>query len=193
MIELLAITDCGGPPLPAPLESVEAHGLAAVCAPAEERHVSAEALWRHEEALDGLMGERDLLPVRYGTCLENTAAAARALEEHHDEWQAALERVRGAVELSLRVMGEAAEPSSGTEYLRGRAEVRALQAPLEDMARACVRRPARAAGELLRAAYLLDPERLDGFVERVAALQAQNPRLSLLCTGPWPPYSFVEP
>lgn len=194
MIELYAITDAGGPPLPdvPPLEQVEARGLAAVCAPAEEREVSAEALWRHEEVVEALMEGRDLLPVRYGTCLECTADAARVLEEHHERWRAALEEVRGAVELSLRVMGDAAEPESGVEYLRGRAEVRALQKPLEELARASTRRPARSVGELLRAAYLVDRDQVEAFVKRVSELQEENPSLGLLCTGPWPPYSFVE-
>jgi gas vesicle protein GvpL/GvpF len=195
VIELYAITDAGGPPLPeaTPLESVEACGLAALCAPATEREVSADALWRHEELVEALMEERDLLPVRYGTCVDDAAAAARVLEEQHDRWSAALDRVRGAVELSLRVIGDAGGPESGAEYLQSKAEVRALQEPLEALARASARRPARAAGELLRAAYLVDRGRVQPFVERVAELQAENPDFSLLCTGPWPPYSFVEP
>jgi hypothetical protein len=45
---------------------------------------------------------------------------------------------------------------------------------------------------VLRAAYLIDRDAQRTFADRVADLQAANPELRLLCTGPWPPYSFVD-
>ena len=74
MIELYAITDSAGPPLPdvaAALRLVPFDGLAAICAPASDAEVSPETLWRHEEVVEALMAERDLLPVRYGTRLDD--------------------------------------------------------------------------------------------------------------------------
>ena len=50
----------------------------------------------------------------------------------------------------------------------------------------------RPAPELLRAAYLVEREAVEPFVARVRELQREHPALSLLCTGPWPPYSFAE-
>ena len=44
---------------------------------------------------------------------------------------------------------------------------------------------------LLTAAYLVDRERLAAFRREVKALIAAYPALGFLCTGPWPPYSFV--
>jgi len=32
---------------------------------------------------------------------------------------------------------------------------------------------------------------VDAFAAAVARLQDEHPELSILCTGPWPPYSFV--
>ena len=49
MIELVAITENPGPPLPdvaPPLELVPVDGLAAVCTPADDTDVSAETLAR---------------------------------------------------------------------------------------------------------------------------------------------------
>jgi hypothetical protein len=46
--------------------------------------------------------------------------------------------------------------------------------------------------ELLRAAYLVDRDAVGGFTARVDALQREHPELAVLCTGPWPPYSFAE-
>ena len=46
--------------------------------------------------------------------------------------------------------------------------------------------------ELLRAAYLVDREAVEGFVGLVRRLQAAHEDLRILCTGPWPPYSFAQ-
>jgi hypothetical protein len=210
VIELYAITDHPGPPLPdvPPLKAVPINGLAAVCAPASQSEASPETLWRHEELVEALMADRDLLPVRYGTRLEDEAAVARAVEGRHDELAAALDRVRGAVELSVRVVATparegalaAVEASSGAEYLRLRAHedarrdrtVHAIHEPLSALARASVQQRPRPK-ELLRGAYLIEREAVERFAAEVARLQNLNAGLSILCTGPWPPYSFAEP
>jgi hypothetical protein len=209
VIELYAITDEFGPELPnvAPLRAVATGRLAAVVAPATGAEVSAEALWRHEEVVEALMRDRDLLPVRYGTRFDDEQAVAEAVDSRRGELSAALERVRGAVELALRVhTTELATDSvsrdvSGAEYLRAKARdaamhehaVRRVHEPLSGLARASVQRPGRTPPELLRAAYLVDRDGLEHFAPRIARLQETQPQLRLLCTGPWPPYSFAEP
>jgi gas vesicle protein GvpL/GvpF len=145
----------------------------------------------------------DLLPVRYGMQVEDEPTAARVLARRRAELLEALDRVRGAVELSVRVAGESSKadsvaPASGAEYLRAKARAAAhedqiadrVHKPLERMARAARRRPRRRC-ELLCAAYLVDREAVAQFGERVAQLQREHPDLKVLCTGPWPPYSFV--
>ena len=58
------------------------------------------------------------------------------------------------------------------------------------------RRPRARAPRGARAAARRLPRRrtreVDGFVAAVRALQHEHPELSILCTGPWPPYSFAE-
>jgi Gas vesicle synthesis protein GvpL/GvpF len=209
VIDLYAITDDPGPPLPdvGPLRLVRTDGLAGVCTPAGETDYSAEAFWRHEEVVEALMADRDLLPVRYGTRLEDEGAVARAIGERRAELAAALDRVRGAVELSVRVMTtstrQAAPPpgqaTGGAEYLRLKARadasrdraVRAVHDPLSEVARASIEGRARPQ-ELLRAAYLVERDAVESFAAAVARLQEATPDLSILCTGPWPPYSFVD-
>jgi len=209
VIQLYAITDNPGPPLPdvAPLKTVPIDGLAAVCAPAGETEASPEMLWRHEEVVEALMADRDLLPARYGTRLEDEAALARAVEDRRDELAAALDRVRGAVELSVRVAAAGAPPSpavppqasSGAEYLRVRAHAEAshertanaVHEPLAALSRASVVGRPRPP-ELFRAAYLVEREAVEPFTAEVARLQDAGAGLSFLCTGPWPPYSFAE-
>lgn len=207
MIELYAITDVETPPLPgaAPLRAVVSGGLTAVCGEARDEAVTADALWRHERAVEALMCDRDLLPVRYGTRFEGEDAVARAVSHRRADLVAALDRVRGAVELSVRVHGldePKLEPvaASGAEYLRARigrdarreSAAMIVDEPLRRLARASVRRAPGEATELLRVAYLVDRDEVEPFRSRVAELQASNSRLALLCTGPWPPYSFAE-
>jgi hypothetical protein len=207
VIELYAIAAHPGPPLPAiaPLHAVPADGLAAICAPAEEREITPDTLWQHEQVVEALMEDRDLLPVRFGTRLDDDAAAARSVAERRAELERALERVRGAVELSVRGLfvetGPDAEQAaeSGADYLRYKRRTAAAQSavarevhePLAALARAHARRSPRPPAEALRAAYLVDRGAVRGFTRLVARLDERHPELRLLCTGPWPPYSFA--
>jgi hypothetical protein len=145
-----------------------------------------------------------VLPFRYGTRCANAAAATRAVAERREELAAALERIRGAVELSVRVLvidAAEAQPKTAADYVaakaresaRARGVVESIHEPLSTRARARRQTPSGVPGEPLRAAYLVDREHVDAFAAQVAALQARHTDLRLLCTGPWPPYSFVEP
>jgi hypothetical protein len=197
LIELYAITDDPTPPDP-PLQAVRSNGLTALYAPAERHEVTSETLWRHEEVVEALMAERNLLPVRFGTLVPDPGAAARALAERSAELSAALDRVRGAVELAVRVDTRRPEPdearsaATGRAYMSAKARRRAranlVHEPLALLSRESVK---QRGPELLRAAYLVDRGAVDAFVNLVRRLQDSHPELELLCTGPWPPYSFA--
>jgi Gas vesicle synthesis protein GvpL/GvpF len=198
MIELYAITDDPAPPDP-PLRAVRCDGLTALCAPAEPRELTTDALWRHEEIVEALMEERDLLPVRFGTIVPDEDAATRAVLERRDQLVAGLDRVRGAVELAVRARprerdDEAApDTESGLDYMLAKARrteaARLVHEPLAFMARDSV---VQGGPDLLRAAYLVDRDAVESFVSLVRRLQESDTGLDVLCTGPWPPYSFVE-
>jgi len=208
VIALYAITDDAAPPPPelAQLEVVPVDGLAAVCTREPEPEFSADAFWRHEEVVEALMEDRNLVPVRYGTRLEDESAVVRAVEERREELAGALRRVRGAVELSVRVMATGKRPPvpspadevSGTEYMRSRASgeadrdraSRAVHEPLASLARESAEGRPRPQ-ELFRRAYLVERDSVTAFATAVARVQDEHPELSILCTGPWPPYSFV--
>jgi hypothetical protein len=91
------------------------------------------------------------------------------------------------------------ETTSGAEYLRLRAQAeashddvaRALHEPLAERARESTESRPRPP-ELFRAAYLVERAAIDSFVAEVGRLQSLSPGLAILCTGPWPPYSFAE-
>jgi hypothetical protein len=204
VIEICAITAEPPPPLPESdnLHAVCSAGLVALCTPADEQPLTPSVLWSREEMLEKLMEQCDLLPVRYGSRVEDDAAVARVLAERQGQLAEALERVRGAVEVAVRVLETDAAPStaeppaSGTDYLRSKTRHAKVATDVHEalgrLARASTQQAGRAGSELLRAAYLVDRGAVGSFVERVAELQKAKPQLRLLCTGPWPPYSFTS-
>ena len=197
MIQLYAITDDPAPANP-PLFAVPCAGLVALCAPAHDQEVTPAALWRYEEMVEALMESRDVLPVRFGTLVADENAVVGALAKRRSELAASLDRVRGAVELAVRAR-EREAPSrpevapSGSAYLRAKASrgdvARRLHERLADHARASA---VRSGSELLRAAYLVSRDDVASFVALVDELQSDNAELDLVCTGPWPAYSFAE-
>lgn len=183
MIELYAIAHRPGPPLPdvGSLRELECGDLAVVCGPASpDPEITEDALWRHEQIVEAVMETRDLVPMRYGTRFARDEEAVDAVAAREGEMRSALERVRGAVELSLRVRTR--EPGLSAD----------VQDPLRPLVREAITRPGRDEAELLRAAYLVERGRVPDVRDEIARLQDQHPQLSLLLTGPWPPYSFAE-
>jgi hypothetical protein len=197
----------------APLEGVREGALLAVVSrhPDPPQMSGLGAMWAHERVVERLMAERTVLPMRFGSRLPGDAALHRALAGHHDELLGALDSVRGRVEIAVRVCatdapGRAAAPAvegpgGGREYVRAKLELRnraeaagaALHAPLAALAVAERRLPGRAPGELLRASYLVERPAVAEFREEAQRLQRRNRDAAVLCTGPWPPYSFVGP
>jgi Gas vesicle synthesis protein GvpL/GvpF len=129
--------------------------------------------------------------------VEDEAAAQRALEERREELVTSLDRVRGAVELAVRAHrrepDETRSLRSGAEYMHAKARraeaAGLLHDPLAFLARDSV---VRQGPELLRAAYLVDRDAVDAFVGLVKRLEETHDDVQIVCTGPWPPYSFTE-
>ena len=192
MIWVYAVADRPELPLPPPLEGVVAGDLVGVVAHRDAPpEPTPDALWEHERVVEGLMEDRAVLPMRFGTTQPDTETLRGALTERRDELTAALDHVRGRVELAVRAVGDApaAPADTGREWLLGRLEssrhADAVHEPLTALAVAS-RRFAPRRGELLRAAYLVDRDALARFGAAVEGMD------DVLCTGPWPPYSFVE-
>jgi hypothetical protein len=189
----------------APLETIAEGPLVAVLS----RHAQTpdepvmDALWAHERVVESLMAERAVLPVRFGTKPQSADSIREALAGRRDVLLEALDRVRGRVELAVRAMQPAAcaaeSPplaASGSEYLRARlagaSSLRALHEPLAALAVAARCWPKGASGEPRRGSYLVDEPAVTGFRSAVEGLQREHPEAALLCTGPWPAYSFVD-
>ncbi len=89
---------------------------------AAEVEPSEEAVLAHARVVEALMPHADaLLPARFGLAFADSAALEEALREKAATLEESLERVRGRVELGVRVVGEQSAPrevENGREYLR---------------------------------------------------------------------------
>jgi hypothetical protein len=162
-----------------------------------EAPVTAAALWTHEAVVDELLEWGAVIPFRFGTTLPTVAAAQDLLNRHAQRFKHTLSELRDRVELAVRVdLPDAAAPAGGdgTAYLTQlRAHERVAEALLKplDVLAAASTHHAVDRTRVLRASYLVPREDVDSFTAVVRALQEDHPDLSLSCTGPWAPYSFV--
>lgn len=219
LLYVYAITDSSFPGTAAsglqgaPLRALESGQLQALVS----EHAAApepgeDLLWVHERVVEELMKGATILPMRFGSTVEGPEALFAMLEQRHDEFIASLERVRGAVELSVRAqLPVVAEPAGaesrltrhfgpGTTYLLERARhqrssedaAEQIHRPLAALARRSRQKAGSGDPHEFKAAYLVDEGAVEAFVERVGKLKAANADLKLSCTGPWPPYSFTS-
>lgn len=210
MIYLYAITESSAP-VPAftgldgaPLHLARSSKVAGLYSRHDqiEPAVAPGVLWRHEQVVEAAMKHGPTLPVRFGTTFTEDDALMRALESDGERLHRQLERVRGCVELAVRVgVADTEEPApvDGRRYveakLAGRREREAAERTLAPLAGLAVSaRSSESQGQrgVICGSYLVHANGVERFTDEVRLLQRQNPELALSCTGPWPPYSFVE-
>jgi hypothetical protein len=167
--------------------------------------VSRDAVLRHAQVVEELMDRsRAVLPAQFGREFGDEDELDAAVRTQSRELERGLSRVRGCEEFGLRAVGEldteeVPAASSGAEYMRVRlAEskrrgrlIEELHEPLARLSRATV----LAAGDsrsLLEAAYLVPAESIAEFRDAVLRLEREWPELTIVCSGPWPPYSFAS-
>jgi signal transduction histidine kinase len=201
--ELPAVQGVGG----APLERRRIEGFELVVSQSRKAlpAVSEEAVLTHANVVEELMGRsRAVLPARFGRAFASEKELSDAVRTKAPGLESGLTRVRGCVEFGLRVLArepcrEESLPVSGREYMRARlAEAterdrlsEELHEPLARLSRTNARFGG-AAAELLQAAYLVPEKNADAFRKHVRRLEKAYARLAVICTGPWPPYSFAD-
>ena len=188
----------------APLERRRVDGLEVVLSRGDEpvsAEVSREDVLRHAEVVEELRGRsRAVLPAQLGRAFESDDELDAALRAQARQLARGLERVRGCVEFGLRIVMTERPPrpagDSGADYMHARLEevreqdrlVERLHEPLARLAReATLRRSA----EGIEAAYLVPEEDAAAFRDAAARVEA-SPDATVVCTGPWPPYSFAS-
>jgi hypothetical protein len=144
-----------------------------------------------------------VLPIRFGETVRDEEELCKLLEPRSSDLAAALDRVRGCEQMTLRVFGEPAplpEPPEkdagpGTRYLEARRReierARSLPeiGPLLDRLRPLVRAERierKEQGRLLGTVYhLVRKEDVAAYKE---ALREED---GVAVSGPWPPYAFA--
>lgn len=163
-----------------------------------------------------------VLPVRFGEVFDDEDGLRASIDDRYDRLVAGLAHVRGRVEIGVRVRWDdagatrirrpAEEPAEGGSP-GGRAYLLARVA--EERRRQAVQRRAEAvagrlhaaiggeaadsrlqvlptAGLVMSGVYLVDRTDLERMIARVRGTAQDHPDLEVLCTGPWPPYSFTD-
>jgi Gas vesicle synthesis protein GvpL/GvpF len=167
---------------------------------------SAAALRDYERTVRGLMDRGTILPAQFGSVLPDGDAIRGLLRSRRRDLLSRLRQVRGAVEIGLRASWREdanvaldPRPPSGTSYLRERLELRQSARrvaseldPLTALARGSRRALAPRPDLPVLDAYLVDRGRVREFVALVEQLDDRLDDVELVCTGPWPPYSFAE-
>jgi Gas vesicle synthesis protein GvpL/GvpF len=193
-----------------PLRTVAEDELAAVVSEQSGSRVarSAANLWDYEQVMERLMAERTILPMRFGTVLDDDEAVRAMIRERSDQLRDGLDRVRGAVELGVRAgWRESPRPETenggagnGTAYMlerlalhRQACDVVDRLDPLAGLARDIRLRLLGQEDLPVLEAYLVGREHVQEFTECVREIDERHPEIELVCTGPWPPYSFALP
>jgi hypothetical protein len=174
-----------------------------------------EKVRTHEDVLQAFVGVTAVVPLRFGAIYRDLGDIRRLLAERTGFFEAALERLRGHVELGVKAWFDPARvdrppAAGGRAYLeRRRGELSsardAAAAAAEAHERLCTRavdavvnrpQPRELTGReermLLNGAYLV-PDGDDDFAAELARLADEHgPRgVAYELTGPWPPYNFA--
>jgi hypothetical protein len=183
------------------LETCPLDGIAAVVGNVETGS-GREAVLAHGLVVEAL---RDVtpavLPVRFGERFADRSALRDAVGPRVQALRAGLARVEGCAEFGVRMMTEeethgVTQAADGSTYMRARlasleradAVAAELHRPLARCARATVLAP----GTDHAAAYLVRNEERPAFERTLAGFVSAHPEVTVVCTGPWAPYSFAE-
>jgi gas vesicle protein GvpL/GvpF len=213
---LYAITDRGDP-WEAPCAGVEGQAVQVIVGNGLSALVSRHdtvpnldpiAAWTYERVIEVAMADAAVLPARFGSLLADGGATEQMLRDRSVALTQTLDRIRGRAELSVRAMWTAAhggsEPppadaATGAAYMRARVEPerrardvrRRISAALEPLAQATRYRRLLEPLTPVTAAFLVDRATIAEFVRRAEQLDRELVEADLICTGPWPAYSFV--
>lgn len=132
-----------------------------------------------------------VLPARFGETSASDAELRETVSARAEGIRTALELVRGCVEVGIRLARAAAPVTapSGRAYLEARLAESSTVAALDERLRPFTRASRTSGGERT---YLVERAAAGDALDAARAFAEVHPELSLVCTGPWAPYSFCE-
>jgi gas vesicle protein GvpL/GvpF len=148
---------------------------------------SPTTLALHHDVVASALDADALVPFRYGTVVA-TADATVWWERERGTIGGALARVRGCVEMSVKLLRLDAGSPADERRLQSLAEHLVERAGLAHWRY----RPAGSAGNVVASvAFLLPRAELGDFLARIAPVASRAVGVAVVPTGPWPAYSFV--
>ena len=145
-----------------------------------------DSLWRHGRIIEGLMEERAVLPLRFGTSVPGAPQLRALLATHYLELVGAMEKVEGRRECTVRVLSRSKVASADAETLAAEIHKTFAMSGADGIAQVLL-----TPRLLLTGTYLVDLPRVDALRQQVDSLGAVHPDLRFLLSGPAPAYSFV--
>ena len=188
---VMGLESADGEPLAPGTSVVGFRDLGAVVAPAQyASHIPAPAdVEAHRDVVQPIFSKRPFLPAPVGIVFRSREALIRWLELHYVTLTDGLTFVDGRVGARLHI-SRRAEGTDKVDVALAAADVfRSLR---NHAAASVTLKPRENAGRGASAAFLVERDRWDGFLEVVGEEARQRPELVLEQTGPWPPYDFVH-
>jgi hypothetical protein len=206
----------------APVRAIALSGLGVWVSDTEATTVapSPERAREHDRVVRAALERETPLPARFGQVVVSEDELRAALSERHEVLEAALKKVEGAVEMTVRMLVpapnvEAVEQStggrtgaeSGRRYLERVAAVHReernvlakaglirdrVNSVVGDLVRAQSFAGAVAGSTLATLSHLVPRERIDAYRSALQTLREEDPALAIMVSGPWAPYSFTE-
>jgi len=182
------------------LEACRVADVVAVIGRVEPGEIDRDAVIRHGLVVEALREVAEaVLPVRFGERFADRGELAAAVGDRVATLRESLARVRGCAEFGVRMVAdrspEHAPATNGSAYMQARlasvAETEAVAAELHEPLARCARDTVVSPGTNYAAAYLVGEDERDEFERTLAGFVSAHPELTVVCTGPWAPYSFA--
>jgi hypothetical protein len=209
---LYAVTECGhrapdldGGVAGAAITTKEIANLRCFYSETTESSRARDAALEFHRVVQAILSAEDLIPFRFPTFLSDEAELALQIQEHAAEYHTWLERVRGRVQMEIRIArrDQASEPAlgdqrpiTGAEYLRSRqgrqAAMQGAAAVFEKMAQEMLqgwRR--RESSDHIRCFALIARDGVGDFQNAVEKADIP-PDLIARVSGPWPATEFFN-
>jgi len=144
---------------------------------------------KHEAVLRQVMEEHTVVPVEFGTTIQNERILRRLLKKTYDPANECLKLVDNMVELGVKgilnkdiVFVDHGKRKEYISDILGSLNTKAKQAVMGDLFSDRL---------FLNTSFLVNREDINAFSNEVTNLQEKYPMLRLLYSGPWAPYNFV--
>jgi hypothetical protein len=158
--------------------------------PMKDYELTENNMKKHEEVVRRVMEEHTVVPVEFGTVIQNERILKHLLKKAYDPVRECLRLVNNMVELGIKAVinGDIvfADPEKRKECAASILE------SLNNRAKQLVKDDLFSDRLILNASFLVNKEEINTFSNEVTGLQEKYPMIKLLYSGPWAPYNFVR-